>query len=78
MKMERIKRVHPIWFFIGGFFSLFGGILGTIIGIYFAFGKYQKMDRLIGFIIISIGLIMTYVWFFSIHSDFLKQLNPFF
>jgi len=75
--MEKTKNLHPFWWITGFICAILGGITGTALGIYVAFGKYNKRDRIIGFIIIFISLIMTYLWILSLGKGKFIGLHPF-
>jgi uncharacterized membrane protein YsdA (DUF1294 family) len=64
--MKTTKKLHPGWIIMGLILALLGGIPGILYGIYISTGKYQKVYRRFGVIIIILSLLMTWYWFFVI------------
>lgn len=57
-----IKVANEGWITAGFIFSFLGGFIGVIIGCNFAFGNYKRETKRLGWVMIFIGAISSFVW----------------
>ena len=70
MSKEKIKNVEEVpkkiaskgWIIAGFIFSLLGGYFGAAMGANYAFGKYDKKTKTLGYIMILLSAIMIGLW----------------
>ena len=56
------KKASEGWIIAGFIFSLLGGYLGMVMGFNYAFGKYKKETKQLGWIMVIIGFLSGIVW----------------
>lgn len=61
-ELPKLKKGSTGWIIAGFIFSILGGFLGVIIGGNYAFGKYHKETKTIGWVMIIIGIFSTAIW----------------
>ena len=61
-KTTKLKKGSAGWIIAGFVFSLLGGFLGIAIGGNYAFGKYHKETKTLGWVMIIIGIFSTAIW----------------
>jgi hypothetical protein len=60
-----LKEANDGWIIAGFIFAFFGGLLGIIIGANYAFGKYKKETKRLGWGMIILGILMIGIWRYS-------------
>jgi cytochrome c biogenesis protein CcdA len=56
------KKGNPLMIAIGFVFVFMGGFIGILWGAHYTNSKYEKQTRIIGWVMMIIGSIMTKVW----------------
>lgn len=57
-----LKEASQGWIIAGFIFSILGGYLGVIIGFNYAFGKYKKETKRLGWIMAILGIFSAAIW----------------
>jgi len=50
------------WIIAGFVFSVLGGYIGIIMGFNYAFGKYDKKTKRLGWIMVAVGFVGVTIW----------------
>ena len=61
-EIKNHKEASTGWIIAGFIFAFLGGYLGTIIGINYAFGNYDKKTKSQGIVMIIVSVIMIGIW----------------
>ena len=61
-KIERKKKASLGWIIAGFIFSFLGGWGGIAIGLNYAFGKYEKETKTLGWVMAIIGFFSMAIW----------------
>ena len=61
--METIekKKGNTLWITVGFVFALLGGVIGLAFGINYAWGKYDKRTKQIGWVMLILSAFVTMV-----------------
>jgi len=61
METTEKKKGDPLWITVGFVFALLGGAIGLGFGANYAWGKYDKRTKTIGWIMLVLSAIVTMV-----------------
>ena len=57
-----IKEPSQVWIVMGFIFALLGGFIGIIMGLNYAYGKYDNRTKNIGWIMAVVGFFSMSIW----------------